>query len=139
MQVFELKGLVSYGYYESSVCCGVRDGCVRRVCVPCASPFIGSRRRTGVTMDKGEQLDCAVVRPSRSETVWPSLRPRRPPTPDDVAMASVVSSQCRMHCPVVLPGAVPVVAVIRGWPLSRRGLVIRVATVATCASFPVRH
>ena len=68
-----------------------------------------------------------------------SIRPRRPPTLNDVVVVLIVPSQCQAHCPVVLPGAIPVVDVIRGWPLSRRGLVIRVATVAMCASFPVRH
>ena len=55
------------------------------------------------------------------EAVWPSFRLRRPPTPGDVAMAPVMSSQCRMHCPVFLSGAVLGMAVIRGWSPSRRG------------------
>ena len=54
--------------------------------------------------------------------VWPSLRLRRPPTPDDVVVARVVSAQCRSHRPVILLVAVPVMAVIRGCPPSRRGL-----------------
>ena len=104
---------------------------------PRTSPFIGSRRRSGVTMDKGSSW--IALRPSLPglEAVWLSLRPRRPPTPDDVEMTPAVSSQCRMHCPIVLPDVVPVMAVIQGWLPSRRSLVIRVATVATCASFSV--
>ena len=90
-------------------------------------------------MDKGSSWIARWSDLPGVEAVWLSIRLRRPPTHNDVAMALIVPSQCRRHCPVVLPGAVPVVAVIRGWPLSRRGLVIRVATVATCASFPVRH
>ena len=53
--------------------------------------------------------------------VWPSLRLRRPPTPDDVVVALVASSQCQSHRPVIPPCAILVMAVIRGWPSSRRG------------------
>ena len=90
-------------------------------------------------MDKGSSWIARWSGLPGLEAVWLSLRPRRPPTPNDVVVVLIVPSQCRSHCLVVLPGAVPVVAVIRGWPLSRRGLVIRVDTVATCASSPVRH
>ena len=54
--------------------------------------------------------------------VWPSLRLRRPPTPDDVVVARVVSAQCRSNRPVILLATIPVVAVIRSCLPSRRGL-----------------
>ena len=52
------------------------------------------------------------------EAVWLSILPRRPPTLNDVAMVLIVPSQCRVHCPVVLPGTAPVVAVYRSRLLS---------------------
>ena len=85
---------------------------------PRASPFIGSRKRTGVTMDKeGSWIARGSGLPGLA-AVWPSFLLRRPPTPDDVVVAPIVSSQCQSHCPVVLPGAVLVMAVIQGWPPS---------------------
>ena len=87
---------------------------------PRASPFIGSRKRTGVTMDKGSSLIARWSGLPGLEVVWPSFRLRRPPTPDDVVVALIVSSQYRSYCPVVLPGAVLIMAVIQGWPSSRR-------------------
>ena len=90
-------------------------------------------------MDKGSSSIALGSGLPGLEAVWLSLRPHRPPTPNDVVVSLIVSSQCRSHCPVVLPGAVPVMVVIQGWPPSRRSLVIRVATVSTCASFSVWH
>ena len=97
-------------------------------------------------MDKGGSwIACGSGLPGLA-AVWPSLRPHRPPTPDDVVVAPVASSQCWSHRPVVLPVTIPVVAVIRGCPPSHRGLAavsssldICVATVAACTSLPVRH
>ena len=90
-------------------------------------------------MDKGSSWIARWSGLPGLEAACLSIRLHRPPTLNDVVLVLIVPSQCRVHCPVVLPGAVPVVAVIRGWPPSCRSLVIRVATVATCASFPVRH
>ena len=97
-------------------------------------------------MDKGGSwIACGSGLPRLTE-VWPSLHPHRPLTPDDVMVVSVASSQCWSHRPVVLPVTIPVVAVIRGCPPSRRGLAAvsssldtYVATVVACASLPARH
>ena len=73
-------------------------------------------------MDKGGSwIACGSGLP-RLAAVWPSLRLHRPPTPDDVVVVPVASSQCWLHHPVVLRVTIPVVAVIRDCPLSRRGL-----------------
>ena len=69
-------------------------------------------------MDKGSSWIARGSGLPELEAVWPSFRLRRPPTPDDVVVALIVSSQCRSYRPVVLPGAVLVMAVIQGWPLS---------------------
>ena len=97
-------------------------------------------------MDKGGSwIACGSGLPGLA-AVWPSLRLHRPPTPDDVVVALVASSQCRSHRPVVLPVTVLVMAVIRVCPLSHRGLAAVlssletcVATVVACTSLPVRH
>ena len=63
-------------------------------------------------MDKGGSwIACGSGLP-RLAAVWSSLRLRRPPTPDDVVVVLVASSQCWPHRPVVLPVTIPVVAVI---------------------------
>ena len=132
----------------TSVVVFVRSLCVRALVVsvvcpflglPRASPFIGPRRWTGVTMDKGSSWIARWSGLPGLEAVWPSLRLHCLPTPNDVVVVLIISSQCRSYYLVVLPGAVPVMAVIQCWPPSRRSLVIRVATVATCASFSVWH
>ena len=67
-------------------------------------------------MDKGGSwIACGSGLP-RLVAVWPSLRPHHPPTPDDVVVAPVASSQCWSHRPVILPVTILVVAVIRGCP-----------------------
>ena len=97
-------------------------------------------------MDKGGSWIARGAGLPGLAAVWPSLRLRRPPTPDDVVVALIASSQCRSHRPVVLPVTVLVMAVIRGCPLSRRGLAAVlsnletcVATVVACMSLPIRH
>ena len=72
-------------------------------------------------MDRGGSwIGCGSGLPGLA-AVWPSLHLCRPPTPDDVVVALIASSQCRSHRPVVLPVTVLVMTVIRGSPLSRRG------------------
>ena len=97
-------------------------------------------------MDKGgSRIACGSGLPGLA-AVWPSLRLHRPPTPDDVVVVPVASSQCRSHRPVVLPVTIPVAVVIRGCPPSDRGLAAVsssldtcVATLVACTSLPVRN
>ena len=70
-------------------------------------------------MDKGgSRIACKSGLPGLA-AVWPSLRLHRPPTLDDVVVAPIASSQCLSRRPIILPRAILVVAVIRGWPPSR--------------------